>query len=144
VISITEAALVLGVAPVTLRALAASHRIRAKVVGKTWITTRQEVERYRLDHMDRPGRAAVPYAVTTIPWPSNMYDAADLRVSMIDPEAGDAHSLVSELVRQAIARGAWTMAELQARILPYARARGLDLIYRDTSPEILVRGGAGD
>jgi hypothetical protein len=56
VISLADAAAALELAPVTLRAQAAAGRLRAKVVGKTWITTRQEVERYRRESKGQVGR----------------------------------------------------------------------------------------
>ena len=56
IITLAEAAEALGVAAVTLRAQAARGRIHARLVGKNWITTREEVERYRREHLGRVGR----------------------------------------------------------------------------------------
>lgn len=56
IISLAEAADELGIDPSGLRAQAAAGRLEAKLVGKTWITTRQEVERYRRDHLGQVGR----------------------------------------------------------------------------------------
>jgi len=56
ILTLAEAGELLGIAPVTLRAQAASSRLKARLVGKTWITTRVEVERYRREHLGNVGR----------------------------------------------------------------------------------------
>jgi hypothetical protein len=56
IISLADAAQDLGIDPSGLRAQAAAGRLQARLVGKTWITTRQEVERYRRDRLGRVGR----------------------------------------------------------------------------------------
>jgi hypothetical protein len=56
VISLAEAGDELGLSASTLRHQAQLGRLDAKVVGKTWITTRQEVERYRVEQLGRVGR----------------------------------------------------------------------------------------
>lgn len=56
ILSLAEAAESLGIAQSTLRNQAVNGRIRAKLVGKTWITTRAEVERYRRENLGRIGR----------------------------------------------------------------------------------------
>lgn len=58
VIDLATAADELGIAASTLRHQASVGRLRAKQVGKTWITTRQEVARYRREHLGKPGRPA--------------------------------------------------------------------------------------
>jgi hypothetical protein len=58
VIDLTQAAELLDLAPVTLRAQAAAGRLKAKQLTKTWVTTRQEVERYRREHLGQVGRPA--------------------------------------------------------------------------------------
>jgi hypothetical protein len=35
-------------------------RLGARLIGKTWVTTRADVERYRLDHLGRLGRPRKP------------------------------------------------------------------------------------
>ena len=55
-LSLAEAAADLGIAPATLRHQAQVGHIRARNIGKTWITTRQEVDRYRAEHLGRVGR----------------------------------------------------------------------------------------
>jgi len=56
VLTLTEAAIRLGVAASTLRRQIANGRLRARLVGKTWVVTAREVERYRAVSLGRPGR----------------------------------------------------------------------------------------
>ena len=56
IITLAEAGALLGLAPVTLRGQASRGVLRARRIGKTWVTTREEVERYRRDHLGRHGR----------------------------------------------------------------------------------------
>jgi hypothetical protein len=65
IISLADAAEDLGIDPSGLRAQAAAGRIEAKLVGKTWITTRQEVERYRAERLGRVGRPPAGHASGT-------------------------------------------------------------------------------
>lgn len=58
ILTLADAAKLLGIAPVTLRHQAATGRLRARLVGKTWITTTEEVERYRRDNLGNVGRPA--------------------------------------------------------------------------------------
>jgi hypothetical protein len=53
--TLAEAAVVLGIAPSTLRHQAVTGRLRARLIGKTWVTTRSEIERYRAESLGRPG-----------------------------------------------------------------------------------------
>jgi hypothetical protein len=64
IITLAEAAEELGIAASTLRHQAQVGRLEARNVGKTWITTRQEVERYRAENLGRVGRprSALPLA----------------------------------------------------------------------------------
>lgn len=55
-LSLAQAADRLGVAPVTLRVAVGRGRFNARKIGKTWVTTDDEVERYRQDHLGRRGR----------------------------------------------------------------------------------------
>lgn len=75
VISLADAATTLGLAQSTLRNQAVAGRIRARLVGKTWVTTRQEVERYRREQLGQIGR---PPAIEPEP--------AIRRPPAIDPE----------------------------------------------------------
>jgi hypothetical protein len=59
-LSLADAAEVLGISPATLRHQAAAGRLHGRVMGKTWITTVAEVERYRAESLGRPGRKASP------------------------------------------------------------------------------------
>lgn len=56
IITLAEAGDLLDRSPVTLRAQVANGRLRARLIGKTWITTRAEVERYRRENLGQPGR----------------------------------------------------------------------------------------
>lgn len=56
ILTLADAAAALGVAPVTLRAAVARGILRARKFGNTWVTTTDEVERYRAEHLGRTGR----------------------------------------------------------------------------------------
>lgn len=60
VLSLADAAERLGVAASTLRHQANAGRLHGRVLGKTWITTVAEVERYRAESLGQPGRKATP------------------------------------------------------------------------------------
>lgn len=72
VIALSTAAEELGVAASTLRHQAQAGRIQAIVVGKTWITTRQEVDRYRREHLGRVGRPSMEHR------PGNLLEHVDV------------------------------------------------------------------
>jgi hypothetical protein len=59
-VTLAQAAESLGLAPTTLRAQVGRGRPAATKIGKTWITTPQEVERYRRESKGKVGR---PFAV---------------------------------------------------------------------------------
>lgn len=54
--TLAEAAAALGVSATTLRHQAAAGRFRARLIAKTWITTDEEIERYRREHLGNIGR----------------------------------------------------------------------------------------
>lgn len=56
ILTLAEAAELLGRSATTLRAQAVAGRLRARLIGKTWITTRDEVERYRRENLGNVGR----------------------------------------------------------------------------------------
>lgn len=56
IISLAEAGELLGISPETLRTQVRRGRLEARNIGKTWITTRQEVERYRRENLGQVGR----------------------------------------------------------------------------------------
>jgi excisionase family DNA binding protein len=56
IVTLAEAAGLLGLSPTTLRHQAKSGRLQARLMGKTWVTTRQEVERYRSQSLGQSGR----------------------------------------------------------------------------------------
>ena len=55
-LTLTEAAARLGLAASTLRHQVQAGRLRARLVGKTYVVTAREVERYRREHLGKPGR----------------------------------------------------------------------------------------
>lgn len=55
-LTLTEAAEELGLAATTLRHQVQAGRLRARLVGKTYVVTPREVERYRREHLGRIGR----------------------------------------------------------------------------------------
>jgi hypothetical protein len=36
--------------------MASTGKVRAKLIGKSWVTTRSEIDRYRAEHLGRVGR----------------------------------------------------------------------------------------
>jgi hypothetical protein len=55
-ITLAAAGALLGVSPATLRNQIHAGRLRGILVGKTWVVTPREVERYRAESLGRPGR----------------------------------------------------------------------------------------
>jgi excisionase family DNA binding protein len=55
-ITLAEAARRLDLAPTTLRDQVRRGRLAAKKIGRDWLVTEAEVERYRADSLGRPGR----------------------------------------------------------------------------------------
>ena len=55
-LTLTEAAEELGLAATTLRHQVQAGRLRARLVGKTYVVTPAEIERYRREHLGRIGR----------------------------------------------------------------------------------------
>jgi excisionase family DNA binding protein len=55
-ITLAGAAERLGLAPSTLRQQVHNGRLAATLVGKTWMVTEAEVERYRASSRGKPGR----------------------------------------------------------------------------------------
>lgn len=54
--TLAEAAPLLGVSPGTLRNQVLAGKLEARKFGKTWLTTRDAVERYREASLGQPGR----------------------------------------------------------------------------------------
>ena len=57
-ITLALAGALLGVSPATLRSQVRNGKLHAVLVGKTWVVTPREVERYRAESLGRPGRHA--------------------------------------------------------------------------------------
>jgi excisionase family DNA binding protein len=56
--TLAEAAIELGVSASTLRSQVHNGRLRAELIGKTWIVTEAELDRYERESLGRPGRRA--------------------------------------------------------------------------------------
>jgi excisionase family DNA binding protein len=56
VLTLTEAADQLGLAASTLRHQVQAGRLRATLIGKTYVVTEGELDRYRAEHLGKPGR----------------------------------------------------------------------------------------
>jgi len=55
-LTLTEAGARLGLAPSTLRHQVQAGRLRARLIGKTYVITERELERYRATSLGKPGR----------------------------------------------------------------------------------------
>ncbi|HEY8870646.1 MAG TPA: helix-turn-helix domain-containing protein [Candidatus Limnocylindrales bacterium] len=55
-LTLTEASARLGVAASTLRHQVQAGRLQARLIGKTYVVTAREVERYRATSLGKPGR----------------------------------------------------------------------------------------
>lgn len=55
-LTLTEAAAQLGLAASTLRHQVQAGRLRARLVGKTYVVSEREVARYRREHLGKIGR----------------------------------------------------------------------------------------
>ena len=55
-LTLTEAADELGLAASTLRHQVQAGRLRARLIGKTYVVSGREVDRYRREHLGKPGR----------------------------------------------------------------------------------------
>jgi excisionase family DNA binding protein len=56
ILTLAEAADELGLGSSTLRHQAQKGVLRARLIGKTWVTTKAELDRYRSEHLGRAGR----------------------------------------------------------------------------------------
>ena len=63
-LTLAEAASRLGLAPSTLRHQVHNGKLRARLIGKTYVVTGREVERYRAEFLGRPGRPHRPSSRT--------------------------------------------------------------------------------
>ena len=55
-LTFTEAAARLGIAASTLRHQVQVGRLRARLIGKTYVITERELARYRVESLGQPGR----------------------------------------------------------------------------------------
>ena len=55
-LTLPAAASILGLSPATLRSQIRYGRLRARKLGRDWIVSRAEIERYRAVTLGRPGR----------------------------------------------------------------------------------------
>jgi excisionase family DNA binding protein len=65
VLTLTEAAEELGLAASTLRHQVQAGRLRARLIGKTYVVTPGELDRYRREHLGKPGRPSHRVAPTS-------------------------------------------------------------------------------
>ena len=65
-LTFTEAAARLGIAASTLRHQVQVGRLRARLIGKTYVVTAREVERYRTESLGRPGRHQADSTCTAV------------------------------------------------------------------------------
>jgi excisionase family DNA binding protein len=136
--SLAEAAEELGVAAVTLRAQVDRRRLAARKFGKTYVTTRSEVERYRRQNLGKLGRSAMPGTFTEVSWPSNMYEGVTtLSLAAFDGASSDDRASIEQIARRAIDEGAWTMAEIMVRV--WADQRFPDVGMSETPPTLILR-----
>jgi len=56
VLTLTEAAAKLGISAATLRHQVQGGRLAARLFGKTYVISTEELERYRATSLGRPGR----------------------------------------------------------------------------------------
>ena len=55
-LTLAQAGALLGVSPATLRSQVRNGRLSARLVGKTYVVTPREVERYRAESLGKAGR----------------------------------------------------------------------------------------
>lgn len=122
ILTLAEAAERLGVGADSLRHQVQDGRLRARKLGKTWITTGAEVERYRRENLGRVGRP-MEWRGRGIFMP---LDAGVLEASE------DWLQRFGRIVRESTAAGD-TEAELEQRLGPLAAERGA-VVHVD-SPE---------
>lgn len=114
VISLAEAAEELGLGASTLRHQAQDGRLEARVVGKTWITTRQEVERYRLEILGQKGRAREATVLFEMPFWTELQPNGTLRVLGFPVTPPSEREAVEDVIRDGLAKGLDTTRDLVA------------------------------
>lgn len=136
IISVAEAAEQLGIAGATLRAQAVAGRIDARNVGTTWITTRQEVERYRRENLGRRGRPYNPHVFHAVKWMGGAYGIPSL-VLQEKGDIGDGNrAAIVEVANKAIDEGARYLADVTSRIQTDPRLRALRMGTAEFPPTI--------
>lgn len=137
VLSLAEAAAELGVSPGTLRTQVRRDRLRARRVGGTWITTREEVLRYRTEDLGRHGRPRSGAVVLrTLPWPRHRTPDGDLRiVGYEDTTAADTLA-IAQVAREQIAAGVDSAFDLVAVLRSDPRTRHVTLSSGERPPWI--------
>lgn len=93
VLSLEQAARLLNRSPSTLRHQAKAGHLDARRVGRTWLTTRSELRRYRQAQLGQPGRrprgmasgfAALGMMATLMPEPDPCPGCADLAYRLFE------------------------------------------------------------
>jgi hypothetical protein len=141
-LSLAEAAKELEIEPVTLRAAIGRRRLAARRFGKTYVTTRSEVERYRRQNLGKVGRTQIPEAFAHIRWPESMYSAVSELTLAADADASpEDRAGLEEIARQAIDQGAWTMAEIMVHI--WTDQRFPDVGMSESPPTLILKAPRG-
>jgi len=145
ILTLAEAAELLERSPNTLRHQVSAGRLRAKLIGKTLVTTRTEVERYRREQIGRVGRpekgAEEVKFVAEVAWPDRYPGTGQLRIlAFVDTPKPETDAVV-DAARDAILRGAWTTAEVLAAI--HADRRTESIIVVPSGPSSIGIGRQG-
>lgn len=59
-LTLSAAATILDLSPATLRSQIRYGRLRARKLGRDWVVSRAEIERYRAASLGQPGRRPTP------------------------------------------------------------------------------------
>jgi hypothetical protein len=132
--SLAEAAAELGIEPVSLRSAIKRGRFQARLFGKTYVTTRTEVERYRRDNLGKGG-AARARLLATIPWQQNVW-AEELRIIGFETTPTDEIEVVKGVAAMAIAYGAMSVTEVMQALKSDPRTKDLILSSGERPPYV--------
>lgn len=130
--SLAEAAEELGIAPVSLRSAIKRGRFRARLFGKTYVTTRTEVDRYRRDNLGKGGAARARLLVS-IPWKQNAW-GRELHIVGFETTPRDELEAVQGVATRAIAFGAMSVTEVMQALKSDERTKDLILSSGELPP----------
>jgi hypothetical protein len=142
ILTLSEAAELLDRSPNTLRHQVSAGRLRARLIGKTWVTTTTEVERYRREQIGRVGRpekgAEDVRIVAEVAWPESYPGTGQLRIlGFVGTPRAETDAIV-DAATEPVLRGAWTTAEVLAAMR--ADRRTADIIVVPTGPSSIGIG----